>query len=152
MKGDCVTFDALGAKHDAQRKMHRFENRSLLDVKFQIGGSVGSFRGGLTDSFDLNVTSSQGFFQANAIAVNPVAVGFNGMCSAKCRGAEKAPAEACTLFICPVNDANRDWRLVLEILSEAAQYLKGGENTEAAVQPATVRYGVKMTSKDKSAV
>jgi hypothetical protein len=152
MKGDCVAFHTLGAKHDAQRKMHRFENRPLLDVKFQIGGSVRAFDGRLTDPFDLNATSSQSFFQVNTVAVNTVAVGFDGMCSAECRGAEKAPAEASTLFICPVHDANRDGRLASVILSEAAQYFKGGENTEAAVQPATVRYGVKMTSKDKSAV
>jgi hypothetical protein len=133
VKGDCVALDALGAKHDAQRNPHSFENRPLLDVKFQIGACVRSFRGSFADPFNLDVALPQSLFQANTIAVSPIAVGCDGVRPSECRGTEKTSAKTCSFFVCPIDEANRDRGSPLKVLSEGAQKLQGGENAEAAI-------------------
>ena len=40
VKRDRVALDAEGAEHDAQRQVHAFQHRPLLDVQLQIGGGV----------------------------------------------------------------------------------------------------------------
>jgi hypothetical protein len=113
--------------------MHSFEDWSLLDVKFQIGCCVSPFGGSFSDLFDLDVALTQSIFEANTIAVSAVAVGSDCVGPGERGGAEETAAEASTLFVCPVDDANRDRRPALKLLGEAAQHLKSGENAKAAV-------------------
>ncbi len=44
VEGDCVAFDALGAEHNAERKLHGFENGALLDVQLEVGAGIGVVR------------------------------------------------------------------------------------------------------------
>ena len=64
--------------------MHGFENRPLLDMKFEVGGYVHTLHRCLPNPFDLNAALTQCVFQANPIAVDAIAIGFDGMRTCEC--------------------------------------------------------------------
>ncbi len=152
MKGNGITFDTLGAEYSAKRQMLVFENRPLLDVQFQISGGIAAFSARVTYPVDVNATPPNSLLQSDSVAIYTNAVAGNGVGAGKRRGAEKAPAEARTLLVGPIYKSNRDGRPATKILRKTAQDLKASQNAQAAVQPTTIRYRVKMASDDKGAI
>ncbi len=83
MEGDRVAFDAFGAEHYAERKLHRLENGTLFDVKLEIGSGFASFDGGVADAVDVDSAFLERVFEADTVAVGAVAVGFYGVGSSE---------------------------------------------------------------------
>jgi hypothetical protein len=49
-----MSLYTFGAKHNAERKMHIFENGSLLDMQFQISGCIAAFGASIADPIDID--------------------------------------------------------------------------------------------------
>ncbi len=64
---------------------------------------------------------------------------------------KQAAAEACAFFVGPIHKPNRDRRTAAVLLVDAAQDCEAGEHSERAVEPAAVRYRIKMASEDQCA-
>jgi hypothetical protein len=146
-----MSLDPLGAEHNAKWKVHVFENRSLLDVQFQISGYIATFNASITDSINVDATVAKGILQTNSIAVYTDTVNGDGMSTGKRRRSEETPAEARAFLIGPIDQPNREGRPAVIILGETAKHLKAGKYPQAAIQPAAVRYRIKMTSQNKRA-
>src|SRR5271165_3647037 len=121
-------------------------------MQLEVGSGVGALHPGLPDAVDVDVALAQSIFQADAIAVSPAPVGLNGLRPGKCGGTEEAAAKARALLVGPVHQANGDRRLAVEVLRQTTQHLETGEDAEAAVEPAAVGNGVKMTAKNESPI
>src|SRR5262249_13094698 len=61
-----------------------------------------------------------------------------------CGGTEQTPAEPRAFFISPINEADRPGRW--PILDLPPQDLQAGQNSQAAIEPATVGHGIEMTA------
>src|SRR4029077_13296258 len=85
MKRDRMSLHALGPEHDAKRKIHVFENRPLLDMKFKISCRNLPLHTRVPDLLNLNTTSTQSLFQAHSVAIGPHPVDGNCMGPGKCR-------------------------------------------------------------------
>jgi hypothetical protein len=59
MKGNGMAFHTFGAEHNPKRKLQISEHRSLLDMQFEIGISASSFRTGIANQFDIDVTLTE---------------------------------------------------------------------------------------------
>jgi hypothetical protein len=149
MKGNPMSLNPLGAKHNAKRQLHFFQNRPLLDVQFQISSYVPAFSAGITNPIDIDAAVPKSILQMNSIAVCPNAVSGNRMSAGKRRRSEEAPAEASALLISPIDQSNRDRWSAVRILRETAQHLKPRKNAQAAIQPTAVRYRIEMASQNK---
>ena len=53
-EGHLVALDAEGAEHDAERQVHRFEHRPLLDVQLEVRGGALELRAGLDRCVELD--------------------------------------------------------------------------------------------------
>src|ERR1700744_5314416 len=74
------------------------------------------------------------------------------MGSSKCGRSKQTSAETRTLLISPIHQTNRDWRLAAKVIQETAQHFETCQNSEAAIQPSTVRHRVKMAPKQQCTI
>jgi hypothetical protein len=133
MKSNRMPLDPLGTEHHTKWQLHIFENRSLLDVQFQISGCITAFRASIADPIDIDATVPKGILQTNSIAVSTNSIPGNGVGTGKRRRAKQAPAEARAFLIGPIDQPNRDRWPAMKFLTETPQHLKTGKNTQAPV-------------------
>jgi hypothetical protein len=149
MKDNRMSLHPLGPKHNAKRQLHFFQNRTLLDVQFQISSYVPAFSAGITNPIDIDAAVPKSILQTNSIAVCTNAVNGDAMSSGKRRRSEEAPAEAGPFLIGPIDQPNRDRWPAVKILRETAHHLKPRKNAQGAIQPTAVRYRIEMASQNK---
>src|ERR1700730_10878898 len=89
-----VAFHSFCSEHRRQRQAHAFEDRALLDVQLDVGGSIFLLVGGFADTIDLNAAAAERVFKTNAVAIGAYAVRGDAGGTSKSRRAEKATAEA----------------------------------------------------------
>jgi hypothetical protein len=133
MEDNRMSLHPLSAEHNAERKLHIFENRSLLDVQFQICGCIVASTAGIAHPIDIDAAVPKGILQTNSIAVSTNTINGDGVGTGKSRRSKEAPAEARTLLIGPVDQPNRDGWPAAKLLREAAQHLKSGKNAQATI-------------------
>src|SRR5215212_8433833 len=138
-KADGVTLDAEGAEHHAERQVHPLQDGTLLDVQLEVGDGVLELPPRLVDPVEVHAVLLERVRQGDALAVLEVAhiVRFQ-----RARGRarpEEAAAEAGTLLVGPVHEAQRDGTL---LWGEGAHDFEGADYVQGAVEPASVRDGV----------
>jgi hypothetical protein len=134
---DPVTLDSVGAQHSAQRQVHRFQYRSLLDVELEIRGSVLELPPGLGRAIEVHAVRADRFGQRDSVAVGQLSQLVLVSHRARRRtGAEKRTAEARPLLVGPADEADRHRRLALP--GDPAEDLGAGDHVERAVEPPAV--------------
>jgi hypothetical protein len=151
MKHNRMSLHTLGAKHNAKRKMHIFENRPLLDMQFQISSYIAAFSSSVTDPIDIDATVPKSILQPNAVAIHTNTINGNSVGPGKRRRSKEAPAETRALLIGPIDQPNRNGWPATKILRETTKHFQSGKNAQAAIQPTAVRNRVKVTPKNKRA-
>src|SRR5882724_13111929 len=94
VKSDVVALDSFRAQHHSQREPQTFENRSLLNMQFEISAGVFAFALRLRKTVNLHTTAPQRVFHFHAVAIGAAAIGGDGMRSRECGGAQQTAAEA----------------------------------------------------------
>ena len=66
---DPVALDAEGAEHRTQRKIHRLQHRSLLDMQLEIGGGILELAVGLESAVEVDSMLVERLWESDAVAV-----------------------------------------------------------------------------------
>ena len=148
-EGDRVAFHALGSQHDAERQLHAFQHRPLLDVQLQVSGRVLLLARRIGKTIDGEAAACDSVFQADAVFVGAAAVGFDGGGAGECRRAQQAAAKARAFFVRPIHHAHGDRRPSRKLFRKTAQHFETGRNAQAAIQPSAVRHGIQMAAEDQ---
>ncbi len=149
VKGDVVPLHTFGAEHDAERKVHAFEHRALLDMEFEISRRVFALLRRVGEMVDLHATTAKSVFQLDAIAIGAAAIRGDGVRSGKCGRAKQAAAKTRALFIGPIDKTNGDGRLAVKFIGEAAKNFEAGKDIQAAIKPAAIGDGIEMAADDQ---
>ena len=140
-----MALDAEGAQDDAERQVERLEHRPLLDVQLQIGGGALELRARVERAVEIHAVSGHGVGKRRTAGIHPRAqLLLVGHRAGRGGRAEERAAEACTLFVGPVDEANRQRRR--PFLGEPAQHLEARDDVERAVEPAAVRHRIDVTA------
>ena len=125
-EGDLVPLHSESAEDDAERQVHRLEHRPLLDVELEVGGGVLQLAARVHGRVEVDSLACErvGKRVAVRVAAGPelVLVGHRSRGRA---GPEEAPAEARSLLVRPVDQADREGRLSL--VRDPAQHLDARE-------------------------
>src|SRR5271170_2632760 len=100
-------------------------------MQLQIGSDVLALHTSVAHLFDVDVTLSKSVLQTDSFAICTDAVSSNGVSTGKCRRPKKAPAEARTLLVRPIDQPDRNRRSAMRIVRETAQDLKTRQNAQA---------------------
>src|SRR5580704_10903865 len=140
--GDLVQALALRAGDDADRLGRRFEDRSLLDMRLEIGGgppAADRLRAGKTDALEFAAECEAGQIVRPCETVGEVED------TGEHARADHRRRKARTLLVGPGNDLDRRLGLVSEVV-EGAQHFEGGHHTVGAVELAAGRLRVEVAA------
>ena len=119
-------------------------------MQLKIGYCVLAFKRGIADRVDRNTALLERIFKARAAGVRANAILLDGLRACECRRSKQAAAKASAFFIGPVDQAHGHGRLAVILLRDPAHNSVGGEDAEAAIEPATVGDGVKMAAENQA--
>src|SRR5215217_8181584 len=134
-----VTLDAEGAEHHSERQVHPLQDGTLLDVQLEVGDGVLELPPRLVDPVEVHAVLLERVRQGDALAVLEVAHVVRFQRAHGRARPEEAAAEAGTLLVGPVHEAQRDGTL---LWGEGAHDFEGADYVQGAVEPASVRDGV----------
>src|SRR6185437_14473487 len=134
VEGDGVALNAFGAEDCGEREAETLEDRTLLDVKLEIGGDVLALARGVAYAVDVDVALGESGFEANAVAIGAYAVGGDRMRAGEGGGAEEGAAEARAFLVRPVDDAEGEGRAAVVLASEGSEGFQRGDDAERAVE------------------
>src|SRR5271170_5585018 len=100
-------------------------------MQLQIGSDVPALHTSVAHLFDVDVTLSKSVLQTDSFAICTESVSSNGVSTGKCRRPKKAPAEARTHLVRPIDQPDRNRRSAMRILRETAKDLKTRQNAQA---------------------
>ncbi len=148
---DQVPLDPERAEHDAEREIHRLQDRALLDVQLQVGSRVLELAPRVERRVEIDAVRADRVGERDPVRV--AALPQLGLVVHRPGGgarAEQRAPEARALLVGPAHEA--DGHRGLALLGEAAQDLGARDHVQRAVEPAAVGDGVEVPADENLAL